>query len=1077
MIYRSLTLHNKLLMAMGAILLVSLVVIGTGVSVYVARSEETAWRTRQMADARQAAQAVAMFMEKSHSALSLLGLIDMESHARHPEYLQETLREYPSLLEIVIVDREGRVLAAAHSDANLLGNALTVSQSNWFQTARDGNDYIGSLQVSAQNSPYVIMAIPGSHDEVLAARLKMELLWQIVGDMKFSNISKAYVIDQDGRLLAHTLGDMVSTYKTIDGRPEYLAIIQAPSHSWYGPYINLAGDRVLGASTPLADTDWIIVSEVMRSEVFAGSTSALIVLGGGMLLFALVVMVAYSYVLRTYIFAPIYTLRIGTMLIGHGDLNHRIPVIRRNEIGEVAAAFNEMARCLQERDEQLLAHSQALAAEIVQRQRAEQALVEANEALESKVIERTEALSAVQARLQHLLTSSTSIIYSLNPLASEIAATYISANIAMLTGYQVDEFLQSPLLWQERVHPEDRERVLSAKRHLLETGHHVCDFRFLCKDGEYRWLRDEARVVYSDNGKAPEIIGTWVDITDRKLAEAELQLARDEALHASQLKSQFVANMSHEIRTPMNGILGMAELLSMSSLNREQVEWINTIRTSATALVSVINDILDFSKIEADKVELTYSDFSILSTIENVADLMAVRAREKGISLMTFVEPELPSLVNGDPLRLRQVLLNLIGNAVKFIDEGEVVVRAVQERAVQEQDESASDEITNHKVRVRFTVSDTGIGIAPEECALLFKPFVQLDGSTSRKHGGTGLGLAISKRLIGIMGGTMGVESEVGKGSTFWFTVEFERSLEQTPMAIVEPQPLRGVRVLVADSSITQYEIIQRYLEVWGIRTDYAASCDAARAQLHRGVGEGHPYYLLFCDAALPDAELTNLLQEIESDAELSLTHVVAIGSMLRPNNAQQNAGLPTHLFLNKPLHHAQLLGALAREVPNERDIMAQVSEAVVIDSSLQHDSSQANPDLSPLHQVRILLVEDNIVNQKVALHQLKKLGYWADVSNDGQDAIDKVSRGEYTLLLMDCQMPMMDGFEATRIIRQQEAGSGQHIPIIAMTANAMEGDRDLCLSAGMDDYIPKPVQFEQLRQTLERWIPEHILQ
>jgi signal transduction histidine kinase/HAMP domain-containing protein/ActR/RegA family two-component response regulator len=936
---RILTLRNTLLMAMGAVLLISLIVIATGVSVYVAGSEEDAWRNRQTADARQAAMVVETFIEKSRSALSLLGIMDVDDLLAHPEHLEELIRQHPSLLEVVRFDSEGEVIAAEHLDADLLSGIITVAQSNWFQSARRGNSYLGNIQLSAQNRPYVIMAVPDPEGGVLAARLKMELLWEIVGDLRFTQNSKAYVIDVDGRLLAHTLEKTVASYRTIDGRPEFSSIMQAPDHAWYGSYTNLDGELVYGASMPLAGTDWIIVTEVKRDEAFAVRNSALAELGGGMLLFAVVVMLVFSYVLQHFIFAPITTLRTGTTRIGHGDLDHRIPVVHHNEIGDVAAAFNEMAAHLQDREEEIQARSTALAAEVRQRQRAEQALLHANEDLENKILERTQALRALQARLQHLLTSSAAVVYS-NNASPDYEPTYISSNVVALTGYRVEEFLHAPDFWREHTHPEDRSQIFAAFARLAETGHAVIDYRFLCKNGEYRWIRDEFATVSNTvsnaesnaEGTASEIIGTWIDITDRKLVEQELKQARDQALQASQLKSQFVANMSHEIRTPMNGILGMAELLSMSSLDSEQSEWVETVRTSATALISIINDILDFSKIEADRMELQSSDFAIQSTLRDVADLVAVRAREKQILLRTFVAPELPGLVCGDALRVRQVLLNLVGNAVKFTDEGEVVIRAVPEKSQENGNGTHGD-----KVLVRFSVSDTGIGILPEERIHLFEPFVQLDGSNSRKHGGTGLGLAISKRLVELMGGTIGVASEPGHGSTFWFTVEFER-----------------------------------------------------------------------CKARVP-------------------------ASNMQESNA-----------LFAPFAH----------------------------QSRRH-VTPANPTPNIPATPQILLVEDNLVNQKVALQQLKKLGYPVEIANDGEEAVNKVRAQKYLLILMDCQMPRMDGFEATRQIRQLEKVSGGYVPIVAMTANAMEGDREHCLSVGMDDYLPKPVRFDLLRDLIGRWIVE----
>ena len=921
MAQRNISLRNKLLIAMGIILFIALGIIGTGASIYVARSEEAAWKSRMMADTRQAAQVVEAFMSKEHDALLLLGLFDQNDLIDHPAHLQTFLAQHPSLLEVVRLDANGNDIATAHLDIRVLGGTIPVKLTNWFQTARNGDTYIGNIQFSPQNHPYVILALPGDNGEVLAARVRMELLWELVSVLRTTPAHKAYVLDREGRLLVHTLEQTVATYKTIQGRPEFEALMQAPYQIWYGEYVNLGGEQVYGASMPLAGTDWIIVTEVTRQEVFATSNSALKVLGSSMLLFAVGVMFVTINVLQRYIFSPVSALRTGTLRIGQGDLDHRIPVHHRTEISEVATAFNEMAAHLQERDGLIQARSTALAAEVAQRQRAELALVQANEELESKVDERTNALSAVQARLEHLLTSSAAVIYSVAPSAN-FTPTYVSPNVEGLTGYSVDEFLLTPDFWRTRIHPEDQAHFIEAITRIWQTGHEVIDYRFLYQDSTYRWVRDEANIIDAQNGKEPEIIGTWIDINDRKQAEQALQSARDEALQASRLKSEFVANMSHEIRTPMNGIYGMAELLGMSPLGEEQSEWVDTIRTSATALITVINDILDFSKIEANRVELHQREFMLGTVVKEVVELLTIRAHEKRLAVVTRIAPELPAHVYGDPARVRQVLLNLLGNAVKFTEAGEVVVRVEQEHT------------TDNRISVRFSVSDTGDGIAPADLERVFEPFVQADGSTSRQHGGTGLGLAISKRLVELMGGTMGVDSQLGQGSTFWFTIEFEAS------------------------SVT------------------------------------------------PAASLPELTQ--------------------------------------------------------------QAAERVVVMSS--------NSATSPI--LPILLVEDNLVNQKVAAQQLKMLGYNVQIAKDGEEAIHKLDAEPYCLVLMDCQMPNMDGFEASRQIRAREAKGEQRLPIIAMTANAMEGDRERCLQAGMDDYIAKPVRIDQLRHLLAQWLaaPTHYI-
>jgi two-component system sensor histidine kinase/response regulator len=868
-------------------------------------------------------------------------------------------------------------------------------------------------QEYASKGTAIAESIAGASGEILLYRDTSTIQAMIDQYLDIRGVSYVFLTDKEGRILCHTFTPRVpQELSELKGEPEQ-TILRAVTFANGADRLDVCAPIVAGEVGYVhVGMDRGLIRAAVRSAVTkqVSLESALFLCG-----------LAAALALMARVSRPLRRLTDYSRRVASGDTEGAATLLdtdRTDEVGQLTRAFRHMVDELSGR--------------------------------EGRLREAEATIRRSEAHFRSLIENVGEIIMKLDGRG---IALYASPSIRQLLGLSFEEWPSRNL--RDLIHLSDLGRFADVlQRAAQQPGQAIhAELRLVRPDGMTRVVEASFNNAL-DSADVRGIIVTLRDVTERKQAE-EMRQAKEAAEAASRIKSQFLANMSHEIRTPMNGILGMTELALDTELSAEQREYLSLVKTSAESLLTVINDILDFSKIEAGKLDLDPVDFGLRDCLGDTLRPLAMRASKKGLELAYRVPPDVPDALVGDPGRLRQIIVNLIGNALKFTEKGEVVVSVWPETA---EDREAS---SSSAVYLHFEVRDTGIGIPKDKLETIFRPFEQADGSTTRRYGGTGLGLTISARLVEMMGGRIWVESDIGQGSTFHFTARFGLStaaaLRTTPG---QPERLQGLPVLIIDDNATNRRILDEMLRNWRMQPETADSGAAGLARLREAAACCQPFRLVLLDVMMPEMDGFAVARSIKADPALAGINVVMLSSGDQARDAVVCRELGVARYLVKPVKQSDLLDTVTRIVVRG----GTEPQSVGADSR----SRSARPSVAAAQPLRILLAEDNATNQRLAVRLLEKMGHCVAVANNGKEALDAVERETFDLVLMDVQMPEMGGLEATAAMRERERGAEGHLPIIALTAHAMKGDRERCLEAGMDGYVGKPIRTQELAREIE---------
>ena len=945
-----------------------------------------------------------------------------------------------------IVDKEGIVIASSHEDIG-----MDKSTHEIFLKGKEGV-FVGDLHLSSFTHKYVLsvsapILLNNQFAGVLVINFDAEKeLFHITTDRTgLGETGEAYLVNKDGYMISPSrfINNVILKQKVVlrdieeESPTEPSDILPKEEVEIIKDY---RGVEVLIVHTHVPEMGWHLIAEIDTQEAFTPVTQLTNIF---LLIFAIILFISIfiSSVISRTITRPLRRLHEGTEEITKGNLDYKVGTPSPDEVGQLSRAFDEMTTNLKKSREELEDYSRNLEEKIEVRTRE---LSDINQDLEKEIIERKqieETLNKSQQELTSVFKSSPeSLIYH----DEQGTILKINPRFTEVFGYTLNE-LEGRNINEGMIFPRDKTKEESKKitQTVLEKGLIRIETIRKKKDGTLFPVVISASPIII-KGKSKGIIAIYSDITKEKLAEKEIIKAKKEAELANQAKSAFLASMSHEIRTPMNAIIGMGELMKNTTLNDEQKEYLDMLRISADNLLNVINDVLDISKIESGHIEIEKIEFNLWELIESIGVTLGIKASQKKLELLCYSNPDVPQYVMGDPTRLRQILINLAGNSLKFTEKGEI---AINVKILKREDE---------KVSLHFTVKDTGIGIPKEKQAKIFESFSQVDSSTTRKYGGTGLGLSICKQLAELMGGKIWVESEVSKGSTFHFTlpsvvVEKPEGREEK----IESPEIKNLRVLIVDDNYTNRMILREIVSLWGALPKEAEDGSSALEELKFAIDRSKPYQLILSDKNMPGMDGFELIKKIREIPEHKKVPIIILSSDRGESDLKKIKELSISDFILKPVRRSRLYNAIVKVIVKE------TSKSVV----KKYDIGSAIKD----KLFKVLLAEDNLINQKLTVRLLEKQGWQISVANNGNEVLNLLDKNKFDFILMDVQMPEMDGIEATREIRKREEETGKHVPIIALTANAFKEDKKKCLEAGMDEYATKPIKINEIFSVIEK--------